>query len=212
MYRYILTSTVLLTVFALTGTAGVALVFDQTRERIEANERAALLQSLSAIVPPEAYDNDFIHDLVTFQAEELNPSGPVTAYRARLNGEPSAVVLTVVAPDGYSGPIKLLVGVEADGRLAGVRVVSHRETPGLGDAIDVRRSSWILGFDGKSLQSPPLGLWGVERDGGAFDQFTGATITPRAVVKAVKRTLLYFDAHREDLFADEATSANASNG
>lgn len=210
MYRYILTSTVLLTAFALTGTAGVALVFDRTKERIEANERAALLESLSAIVPPEAYDNDVIQDVLEFRAEDLNPSDPVTAYRARLNGKPSAVVLTVVAPDGYSGPIKLLVGVYADGRLAGVRVVSHRETPGLGDAIDERRSDWILGFAGKSLQSPPPGQWGVARDGGAFDQFTGATITPRAVVKAVKRTLLYFDAHREALFTDETTAADAS--
>lgn len=212
MYRHILTSSVLLSFFALIGTAGVALISDLTEERIEANERAALLHSLTEIVPPVAYDNDIVNDVTTFAAEELDPTGLVTAYRARLNGEPSAVVLTVIAPDGYSGPIKLLVGVYADGRLAGVRVVSHRETPGLGDAIDTRRSDWILGFEGKSLQSPSASEWSVERDGGAFDQFTGATITPRAVVKAVKRTLIYFEAHRDTLFGDGKESAPTSHG
>jgi electron transport complex protein RnfG len=211
MYRHILTSTLLLTLFALIGTAGVAYVFDQTEERIAANERAALLASLTEIVPSEAYDNDIVHDVIELEAEELNPRGTVTAYRARRNGTPSAVVLTVVAPDGYSGPIKLLVGIYADGRVAGVRVVSHRETPGLGDAIDARRSDWIRAFSGRSLGDPPPGEWGVERDGGAFDQFTGATITPRAVVKAVKRTLVYFDAHREALFAEPGPSPEPSN-
>jgi electron transport complex protein RnfG len=211
MYRHILTSTLLLTLFALGGTAGVAYVFDQTEERIAANERAALLASLTEIVPSEAYDNDIVHDVIELEAEELNPRGTVTAYRARRNGTTSAVVLTVVAPDGYSGPIKLLVGIYADGRVAGVRVVSHRETPGLGDAIDARRSDWIRAFSGRSLGDPPPGEWGVERDGGAFDQFTGATITPRAVVKAVKRTLVYFDAHREALFAEPGPSPEPSN-
>lgn len=211
MYRHILTSTVLLTLFALLGTAGVAYVFDQTEERIAANERAALLASLTEIVPSEAYDNDIVHDVIELEAEELNPSGTVTAYRARRDGTPSAVVLTVVAPDGYSGPIKLLVGIYADGPVAGVRVVSHRETPGLGDAIDIRRSDWVRAFRGKSLGDPPPGEWAVERDGGVFDQFTGATITPRAVVKAVKRTLVYFDAHREALFAEPGPSPDPSN-
>jgi electron transport complex protein RnfG len=211
MYRHILTSTLLLTLFALIGTAGVAYVFDQTEERIAANERAALLASLTEIVPSQAYDNDIVHDVIELEVEDLNPAGTITAYRARRNGTPSAVVLTVVAPDGYSGPIKLLVGIYADGRVAGVRVISHRETPGLGDAIDARRSDWIRAFSGRSLGDPPPGEWGVERDGGAFDQFTGATITPRAVVKAVKRTLVYFDAHREGLFAEPGPSPEPSN-
>jgi electron transport complex protein RnfG len=211
MYRHILTSTLLLTLFALIGTAGVAYVFDQTEERIAANERAALLASLTEIVPSQAYDNDIVHDVIELEVEDLNPAGTITAYRARRNGTPSAVVLTVVAPDGYSGPIKLLVGIYADGRVAGVRVISHRETPGLGDGIDARRSDWIRAFSGRSLGDPPPGEWAVERDGGAFDQFTGATITPRAVVKAVKRTLVYFDAHREALFAEPGPSPEPSN-
>ena len=117
-------------------------------------------------------------------------------------------MLETVAPDGYNGSIRLLVAINLDSTLAGVRVVQHRETPGLGDAIDAQRSDWILGFDGKSLTTPPRKDWKVKRDGGDFDQFTGATITPRAVVKAVKKALLYFQANGHGLFEhnpDQAT-------
>ena len=106
----------------------------------------------------------------------------------------------LLAPDGYGGPIQLLVGINYDETVAGVRVVSHRETPGLGDGIDDRRSDWVLGFDGRSLSDPPPKQWAVERDGGLFDQFTGATITPRAVVKAVRDSLVYFSADKDALF------------
>jgi len=121
-----------------------------------------------------------------------------------LNGKPVAVLATPVAPDGYSGSIKLLVGVYADGTLAGVRVLAHKETPGLGDAIEATRSDWILTFEGKSLNNPPPKAWAVKKDGGAFDQFTGATITPRAVVKAARQFLIYFQQHKEQLLANSA--------
>jgi electron transport complex protein RnfG len=121
-------------------------------------------------------------------------------YRARKYGWPVAVVLAPVAPDGYNGTIRLLVAIKMDGTLAGVRVIQHRETPGLGDAIEAERSDWILGFDGKSLNDPVQEKWKVKRDGGDFDQFTGATITPRAVVKAVNKALLYFRLHGHSLF------------
>ncbi len=114
--------------------------------------------------------------------------------------------MSAVAPDGYSGNIRLLVGVQADDTLSGVRVVAHRETPGLGDAIDEQRSDWVYGFDGKSLGNPPLAKWAVRKDGGHFDQLTGATITPRAIVRAVRRTLLYYRANREALYATAANT------
>ena len=130
----------------------------------------------------------------------LGTQQAVPVYRAFRNGEPVAALLTPVAPNGYSGEIRLLVGIYADGRVAGVRVLGHKETPGLGDAIEIERSDWITSFAGRSLGNPPLEDWKVKRDGGVFDQFTGATITPRAVVQAVRKTLLYFERHRDELF------------
>src|SRR5690606_4959952 len=119
----------------------------------------------------------------------LGTTQPVTVYRAFRGGEPVAALFNSVAPDGYSGEIRLLVGVRVDGSLSGVRVLSHKETPGLGDPIEVRHSDWITRFSGLSLENPPFERWKVRRDGGDFDQFTGATITPRAVVKATRNTL-----------------------
>lgn len=210
--RHILTSAALLPLFAIFGTAIVAYVFDQTEEQIAANERAALLDSLNQIVPAARYDNAILTDAIEVEAPELNPDGPVTVYRARQGSEPVAAVMSLVAPDGYAGPIKLLVGINADGTLAGVRVISHRETPGLGDAVDARRSDWVLRFAGRSLEDPPPAQWAVRKDGGVFDQFTGATITPRAVVKALKRALVYFEAHRDTLFADGDTPKEPNHG
>jgi len=124
----------------------------------------------------------------------------VTVYRARKGGREIAVVFTVVAPDGYSGAIRMLVGIRADGRLAGVRVVAHRETPGLGDKVEAHKSDWIRDFDNRSLRDPKADGWAVKKDGGVFDQFTGATITPRAVVAAVHSALRYYATHREAMF------------
>jgi electron transport complex protein RnfG len=129
------------------------------------------------------------------------------AYRARRAGQPVAVILRFAAVDGYSGEIGLLAGIEADGRLAGVRVTSHRETPGLGDAIEIGKSDWIRAFDGKSLNAPPAADWAVRRDGGVFDQFTGATITPRAVVRAVRAALEYHERNRDALYDAPADTA-----
>ena len=106
----------------------------------------------------------------------------------------------MVAPDGYSGDIHLLLGVDPDGRVLGLRVIRHRETPGLGDYIERRRSDWILGFDGRRLGEPEAARWAVRQDGGDFDARSGATVTPRAVVKAVRRALAGLDAHRAVLF------------
>lgn len=200
--RHILITAAILLLFAVLGTGLVAFTYDNTHEIIEANERAALLVNLHALVPPERHDNDLVKD--TLQVREpiqLGTDEPVTVYRARKAGQPVAAILTPVAPDGYNGDIKLLVAINADGRLAGVRVTAHRETPGLGDGIEASRSDWILQFTGRSLTDPDEKRWAVKKDGGAFDQFTGATITPRAVVKAVKKALIYFQNNRQTLFA-----------
>lgn len=192
--------------FSVAGIGLVGLTQWLTAGQIAAAERQILLDSLGQLVPAGSYDNDLLGDTVTVDAPELGPE-PVLVYRARSGGQPVTAIFTTVAPDGYNGAIRLLVAVRVDGRLTGVRVVSHKETPGLGDGVEVQRSDWILQFDGKSLGDPPPERWKVRRDGGAFDQFTGATITPRAVVRAVRRTLEYFGEHRESLFANHSGRA-----
>jgi electron transport complex protein RnfG len=186
--------------FALLGLGLVALVHDRTEQRIAANERAVLLHTLEILVPPDRFDNDILGDTLTVSDPALGSAEPVAVYRARKDGQPVAAVLSVTAPDGYNGAIRLLLAVQADGTLMGVRILSHHETPGLGDAIEIGKSRWILGFAGRSLNNPPAERWAVKKDGGDFDQFTGATITPRAVVQAVYGTLEFFRAQRRTLF------------
>lgn len=186
--------------FAILGTSLVTLTHAFTKERIALNERETLLRSLHALVPSESIDNDMIADVITVSAHDLLGSDATTVYRGRKLEQPVATVLTTIVPNGYSGPIKLLVAVRYDGTLGGVRVISHKETPGLGDKIEESRSDWVYSFNGKSLTNPGLKKWGVKRDGGVFDQFTGATVTPRAIVKAVKQTLLYVKDHKDALY------------
>lgn len=198
--------------FAVAGTSLVAFTYQQTQPRILANERRALLDKLQALVPAASVDNDMVEDSLVVQDHDLLGVDRTTVYRGRRLGKPVAAVFTSVVPDGYSGPIKLLVAVRYDGTLGGVRVVSHRETPGLGDKIEEERSDWIHSFDGKSLQDPQPRYWGVKRDGGVFDQFTGATITPRAIVKAVKNTLLYVAKRGDGLYAGHSPPDNKPGG
>jgi electron transport complex protein RnfG len=191
----------LLALTALTGTGVMAFTNYHTKDIIEANQRQVLIRSLTSVLPNVEYDNDLIEDVIAVTDQErLGSKSPLSIYRARYKGEPRAAVITSVAPNGYNGPIKIIVGIERDGVISGVRVVDHRETPGLGDAIDAQRSDWILGFTGRSSQNTSTAQWQVKKDGGEFDQFTGATITPRAVVKAVHNSLQYFETHRQELF------------
>lgn len=204
--RHMLGSSLVLTLFAMIGTALVAVTYDTTRDQIAENERMALLRSLQALVPASRYDNDPLEDTLAITVpEQLGAADPVTVYRARKAGAPVAAVFTAVAPNGYAGPIRLLVAVNYDGKLAGIRVISHKETPGLGDQIEVERSDWVHSFVGRGLGDPPMERWKVKKDGGIFDQFTGATITPRIVVEAVRKALVYFGGHRDELFAQPAT-------
>jgi electron transport complex protein RnfG len=200
----------ILAIFAIAGTSLVAFTHAATKARIAANERETLLRTLHALVPPETIDNDMVLDTLEVNDAELLGAPLTTVYRGRKQGAPVAAVLTTLVPNGYSGPIKLLVAVRYDGTLGGVRVISHKETPGLGDKVEERRSDWIHSFTGKSLGNPPLEKWKVKRDGGVFDQFTGATITPRAIVQAVTKTLLYVRAHKDALYDKQAASDGAT--
>ena len=198
--RSILRNSVILGLFAVATVGMIAVTQQTTAERISEAQRRVQLSALNEIVPHDQHDNDLLTDSFSVQDRQyLSLSAPADAYRARQGERVSAVILPVVAPDGYSGRIDLLVGIRADGSIAGVRSVSHRETPGLGDKIDASKSQWILSFNGKSLSMPIPEQWAVKKDGGQFDQFTGATITPRAVVKAVYQALTYFDQHRAAL-------------
>lgn len=190
----------LLLAVAAAGVGLVAFVHQHTAEHIELRRQERTLQQLEAVLPPQRYTNNPAADTLQVRNPRLGTDEPVTAYRARDDGEPEAVVLTVIAPDGYNGPIELLVAINRDGTLAGVRVVEHNETPGLGDAIEAERSDWIRGFRGRSLGDPPREDWTLRQDGGAFDQLTGASITPRAVVRAVARALEYYRDERNRLF------------
>ncbi len=203
LHKQVLTTALLLMTFAVIGAGVVGLTYDSTYERIKRNEQMVMLRKLNTILSPSEYDNDLLADQVELGPDLLlGTSEASKAYLAFKDNAPVAVVLSPVAPSGYSGPIHLLVGIYHDGTVAGVRVVKHRETPGLGDAIEFQRSDWILGFDDRSLDNPAPKQWKVKRDGGIFDQFTGATITPRAVVKAVHSALLYFEQHRKTLFKE----------
>ncbi len=197
--RSMLKNALILGLFAVATVGSVALLQQGTASRIAAAERAAQTRALGEILPPGSYDNQLLDHAIEINARELGQRSPQSAYRALKGNSPSAIILPVTAPDGYSGAIQLLVGIFADGRLAGVRVLGHKETPGLGDKIELAKSQWIRSFEGKSLSNPGAEGWAVKKDRGEFDQFAGATITPRAVVKAVHGALQYFDAHRAQL-------------
>lgn len=194
----------LLAIMALIGVGLLALVNDLTRDRIAEQERQQLLQQLTQVLEPGRYDNDLLQDTVTLaDSVAFGHDKPVQVFRARRAGQPAAVIMQITAPNGYNGDIVMLVGIDITGQVTGVRVLRHRETPGLGDPIEKRRSDWIDRFAGRSLGDPPASRWTVRKDGGDFDQFTGATITPRAVVTAVARALDYFANNQVQLFEPE---------
>lgn len=201
-----LKNSLVLGLFAIVTVGLVAVLQQATAGRIANAEREAQVRALSEILPEGSYDNHLLDNSIQLHDPLLGSKSPQTAYIALKDGKPSAVILRATAPDGYSGAIHLLIGIQADGRLAGVRVLGHRETPGLGDKIELAKSAWIRSFDGKSLNNPSEDGWAVKKDRGEFDQFAGATITPRAVVKAVHKALQYFDANQEQLFAAQVKS------
>jgi electron transport complex protein RnfG len=200
-----------LLVFSVVGAGLLSGAFTLTRPAIERSEQAAKLALVAQTLPPGSFDNDLISAARTLPADALlGLKHPGLAYVARSHGAANAVVLEAIAPDGYAGEIRLLIGIQADGRVAGVRVTGHKETPGLGDYIEIARSAWITQFNGKSLSAPAAEQWKVRKDGGSFDYLAGATITPRAVIKAVKKALQYFESHKTELLAPEPSAKSAT--
>ncbi|MCP3867603.1 MAG: RnfABCDGE type electron transport complex subunit G [Gammaproteobacteria bacterium] len=161
-------------VFSMLGTVLVAMTHEVISERIRENLRQELLRQLNLLVPAEITNNDLSADCVTVRAPAHSNTESTRVYRGRKDNRPVAVVFSLVVAQGYGGSIDLVIGVRYDGTLPGVRVLRHKETPGLGDKIDTRHSDWILGFNGRSLDDPGQEGWKVKRDGGYFDQFTGA--------------------------------------
>lgn len=201
-------NSLLLALFAVVTTLLIAATYLGTRDLIVEQKRKAEERALLEIVPRERHDNSMLDDTLP-----VGPDTPGLAldtqrqiYIARLRGEPVTAIIPVVAPDGYTDAIDMIVGVNRDGTIAGVRVLSHRETPGLGDKVDLKKSDWILDFNGRSLSNPAPQDWAVKKDGGEFDQFTGATITPRAVVAATLRALQFSQSHRGLLFGEDAVA------
>ncbi len=196
-------NSVLLAIFAVCTTLLITGTYLLTRERIAEEKRRAEQKALLEIVPMERHDNTMLDDIIPVgpEASGLGLTEQKRIYLARQGEEVVAAIIPVTAPDGYTGAIDLIVGVNADGSIAGVRALSHKETPGLGDKVDLKKSDWILGFNGRSLDNPELRGWAVKKDKGVFDQFTGATITPRAVIAATLRALQYAEANSATLFA-----------
>ncbi|MGZ8269551.1 MAG: electron transport complex subunit RsxG [Methylophilus sp.] len=204
-----------LVVFAIVFTSLMTFVYQVTKTPIEKSEAAARMSLFAQIIPDALHNNDVLKDVVQIAPNDLlGNSKPTIANIAKIDGKPTAVILEAVAHDGYSGDIKLLIAINADGTISGVRVLTHKETPGLGDYIDIAKGKWIKLFDGKSLNTTPESNWKVKKDGGEFDYMVGATITPRAVVKAVARALTYFNLHQQALLGapmkDEAKSEGAT--
>jgi electron transport complex protein RnfG len=201
--RNVAVPTAMIAIIAALLTLGLVTFANLTRDRIARNQQVWIKQHLDALVAPQSYDNDPLTDITEITAPDLlGTTAPVTAYRMRKAGLPVAVAIRSIAPDGYRGPLELLVAIAPGGQLLGVQVIRHNETPGLGDAFENRDAGWLDKFRGLSLTKPPQQRWTVRRDGGDFDAFTGATITPRAIVKAVRRTLEFYQGNEERLYQD----------
>lgn len=187
--------------FAIVGTLALAIVYYVTKAPIVQAEAVVRMNLFAQILPTNLHDNDLLQDAVKQPAGgELANRDETLIYRARLTDKASAVIMEVTAPDGYSGDIKLLVALKANGEVLGARVLDHRETPGLGDYIDIAHSDWIKNFDAQSLERTNDEGWHVKKDGGQFDFVTGATITPRAVIKAVHKALKFYADHQQAIF------------
>lgn len=213
--RAISKNSLVLALFALATTAAIAATYLGTRDIIIEQERKARAKALLEIVPLSRHNNSILDDVVPIsETGLLKLEEPGNVHVALQNGKHVAYIIPSLAPDGYSGAIKVITGVNVDGTVAGVRILAHNETPGLGDKVDLKKSDWVLGFNGKSLQNPKPEQWKVKKDRGVFDQFTGATITPRAVTQAVYNSLEYYQANKKALskYSDPATTEDPDNG
>jgi len=205
-------TSIILLVFAVVATALLVWTYTRTQPHIERSQQAAKLALLSQVLPHRLYDNDLLASRLNLAPDaRLGTHMPSAMWIARRGNAVTAVVLEAIAPDGYSGAIHLLIGIDVSGVITGVRVTGHRETPGLGDYIEHGKSTWVEQFVGKALDRPPAPAWTVRKDGGAFDARAGATITPRAVVKAVGRALDYYSYNRKAITAIRPVGASAGS-
>lgn len=201
LIKHALKTAGILMAFAIIGTALLAYIFGITKAPIEKSEAEARLALFKQILPPNTYDNALLTQTISIAPNLLlGNTAPTVANIATLQSQPAGIILEAIAHDGYSGDIKLLIAIKANGQISGVRVLTHKETPGLGDYIEIIRSQWIRQFDQKSLRNTASKEWRVTKDNGIFDFMAGATITPRAVVKAVQKALEYFEANKHTLF------------
>lgn len=198
-----------LSLFAIVTAGIIAVTQTLTAELIQSNIDAAKSKALFEILPEDTHDNVLLDDTIIITDPALvADEGEGEAFVARKDGKAIAVILPTIAPNGYTGKIHSIVGIFADGSVAGVRVLQHRETPGLGDKVELKKSPWVLNYNGKSIDNPGSQGWQVKKDGGEFDQFTGATITPRAVVRSVHAALQYFNNNRDTLLAEKTAAAS----
>ncbi|MEM7431415.1 MAG: electron transport complex subunit RsxG [Pseudomonadota bacterium] len=203
--RAVLTMVVIATFCAIL----IAATHHWTADQIAANEQARLEQSLVPALAGLDFDGSVSGSLMVLQPpHDLPGDDAAEIYRVYADGEPAAALIAVTARGGFSGPIRILVGVHYDGTVTGVRILEHQETPGLGDKIESKRSRWVFQFDERSLADPTMESWAIRADGGDFDQITGASVTPRAVIKAIRDTLIYFNVARDELFAAPVAEAN----
>jgi electron transport complex protein RnfG len=209
----ILKGSIGLSIFAVVTAGLIAVTQLSTADKISAEIKKAQSKALLQIIPPNEHDNELIEDVIALPSTSLlgNAGTDNYAHVSRLKGNVTAFILPVTAPDGYSGAIKMIVGIDTDGNIKGLRVLSHKETPGLGDKVDIKKSPWVTSFNGKSLNSPKPDQWKVVKDGGEFDQFTGATITPRAVVNATRRALSYFDENKATIINMASQKSSTDN-
>lgn len=202
MLKSIRNNGLVLALFACVSTGVVAVTYMLTKDTIKAQQTAQLQGQLNQVIPTTLHDNELYKDCILLNSQELGSNDDMPAYIATVSETPTAIALEAIAPDGYNGTIRLLIGIDLEGTVQGVRVLSHQETPGLGDKIDLRITDWILSFGNKRIEDSNQSLWRVRKDGGQFDQFTGATITPRAVVNAVYRAGRYFNQNQASILGN----------
>lgn len=188
-----------LVVFAIATTSLVAITNWMTEDTIAEQQQLDLQKTLNQVIPKDTHDNKLFASCMLLPSQTTVTTKPMPAYLATKDNQPTAIAIETYAPDGYNGAIKIIVGLDMDGVVLSTRVLAHKETPGLGDKIETRKSDWILSFDKKTITTENASQWAVRKDGGEFDQFTGATITPRAVVKAVRNTVLYFKENKQSI-------------
>ena len=199
--KKISTTAVAMIIFSLAASTALSISYFITKSPIDESDAKAKRIFLNQVIPADLYDNNLVKDIISIEPSPLlGNKKNIDVYRAKKNNRVIAVIIESVAPDGYSGEIKTLVGIDHEDKILGVRVIAHKETPGLGDYIEIDKSQWIKNFDLKSLDKVSEKQWTVKKDGGDFDYISGATITPRAVIKSTYKCLLYVKENKKRLF------------